>query len=68
MMARHHLGCSRQVGTRRVFLSSRAFFESLATFYRNTYINWIEGAKRPTTRAARIGEMIELLKAGRKQK
>jgi hypothetical protein len=45
-----------------------AFFESLATFYRNTYIKWIESAKRPETRAARIREMIKLLTAGKKQK
>jgi len=47
---------------------AKAFFESLATFYRNTYIKWIESAKKPETRSARINEMIELLKAGRKQK
>lgn len=47
---------------------AKAFFESLATFYRNTYIKWIESAKRPETRTARIKEMIELLKAGTKQK
>ena len=47
---------------------AKAFFESLATFYRNTYIKWIESAKRPETRAARIKEMIELLKANKKQK
>ena len=47
---------------------ARAFFESLATFYRNTYIKWIESAKRPETRAARIREMIDLLKKGKKQK
>jgi hypothetical protein len=47
---------------------AKAFFESLATFYRNTYIKWIESAKRPETRSARIQEMIELLKAGKKQK
>jgi hypothetical protein len=47
---------------------AKAFFESLATFYRNTYIKWIESAKRPETRSARIREMIELLKAGKKQK
>src|SRR5262245_58870354 len=40
----------------------KAFFESLATFYRNTYIKWIESAKRPETRAARIAEMMALLK------
>ena len=47
---------------------AKAFFESLATFYRNTYIKWIESAKRPETRTARIKEMIKLLKAGKKQK
>jgi hypothetical protein len=46
----------------------KAFFESLATFYRNTYIKWIESAKRPETRTARINEMINLLRAGKKQK
>ena len=47
---------------------AKAFFEALATFYRNTYIKWIEGAKRPETRAARIAEMVALLEAGKKQK
>lgn len=47
---------------------AKAFFESLATFYRNTYIKWIESAKRPETRAARISEMVKQLKAGKKQK
>jgi uncharacterized protein YdeI (YjbR/CyaY-like superfamily) len=47
---------------------AKTFFESLATFYRNTYIKWIESAKRPETRAARIKELIGLLKANKKQK
>jgi hypothetical protein len=47
---------------------AKDFFEALATFYRNTYIKWIESAKRPETRAARISEMVALLKAGKKQK
>jgi hypothetical protein len=47
---------------------AKAFFESLATFYRNTYIKWIESAKRPETRTARIKEMMELLKAGKRLK
>lgn len=47
---------------------ARVFFESLATFYRNTYLKWIESAKKPETRKARIQEMIELLKEGKKQK
>ncbi len=47
---------------------SLAFFEALATFYRNSYIKWIESAKRPETRAARISEMMALLKERKKQK
>jgi hypothetical protein len=46
----------------------RAFFESLATFYRNGYVRWIESAKRPETRQARVAEMLSLLKAGKKQR
>jgi Bacteriocin-protection, YdeI or OmpD-Associated len=49
-------------------VEARAFFESLATFYRNGYIRWIESAKRTETRSARIAEMIRLLKAGKKQR
>jgi len=47
---------------------ARAFFESLATFYRNGYMRWIESAKRTETRSARIAEMLSLLKAGKKQR
>lgn len=44
------------------------FFYALATFYRKGYLRWIEGARKPETRRARIAEMIELLKAGKKQR
>ncbi|MBV7328634.1 YdeI/OmpD-associated family protein [Chloroflexi bacterium TSY] len=44
------------------------FFDSLATFYRRNYINWVEDAKKPETRSARIIEMVTLLKAGKQQK
>jgi uncharacterized protein YdeI (YjbR/CyaY-like superfamily) len=45
------------------------FFDSLAQFYRNAYLRWIDATKRrPDVRAARIAEMIELLKAGQKQR
>ena len=47
---------------------AQRFFEGLATFYRRNYVKWIESAKRPETRAARIAETIALLKSGRKQK
>jgi hypothetical protein len=46
-----------------------AFFDSLATFYRKAYLRWIDATKRrPDVRAARIAEMVELLKAGRKER
>lgn len=44
------------------------FFNGLATFYRKGYIRWIESAKKAETRAARIIEMVELLKAQKKQR
>jgi hypothetical protein len=47
---------------------AKRFFASLASFYRNNYIKWIESAKRPETRTARIAEMMTLLKAGQKQR
>jgi hypothetical protein len=43
-------------------------FNSLATFYRKGYVNWVEGAKRPETRASRIKEMVDLLKQGKKER
>ena len=47
---------------------ARRFFEALATFYRIGYVRWVEGAKRPETRARRIAQTVEALKAGRKQR
>ena len=44
---------------------ARHFFESLATFYRKNFIRWIEGAKRPETRAKRIAETVSTLRAGK---
>jgi uncharacterized protein YdeI (YjbR/CyaY-like superfamily) len=46
---------------------AKVFFDSMAIFYRKNYIRWIESAKRPETRAARIAEMIESLKAGKRR-
>lgn len=48
--------------------SATEFFESLATHYRKNYIGWIEGAKRPETRAKRITETVKLLKDGKQSK
>jgi hypothetical protein len=49
-------------------VQAAAFFEGLTAFYRNTYIKWIESAKKADTRAARVAEMIGLLEAGKKQR
>jgi len=45
-----------------------AFFEGLPTFYRKNYVRWIEEAKRPETRAARIAQMVTLLCDGRRER
>jgi hypothetical protein len=46
-----------------------AFFDSLAQFYRRAYLRWIDATKRrPEVRAERIAEMIQLLKAGHKER
>jgi hypothetical protein len=45
---------------------AKAFFDSLASFYRKNFIRRIESAKRPETRAVRIEEMIKCLKAGQR--
>jgi len=35
-------------------------------FYRNAFVTWVEGAKRPETRARRIAGVVDDLKAGRR--
>ena len=46
-----------------------AFFDSLAQFYRNGYLRWIDGTKRrPDVRAERIDETIRLLSDGMKER
>jgi len=44
--------------------AARRAFESLATFYRNGFVRGVETAKRPDTRARRIAETIDALRAG----
>ena len=44
--------------------SARRAFESLATFYRKGYVRSIDEAKRPETRARRIRDTLEALRAG----
>ena len=46
---------------------ARGFFESLATFYRKGFVRWIEGAKRPETRAKRIAETVAALKSRKRE-
>ena len=46
---------------------ARRHFESLATFYRNGFVDWIESAKRPETRAKRIADTVAALRAGRRE-
>lgn len=48
--------------------AAKIFFDGLPTFYRKNFMRSIESAKRPETRARRIGEMIELLAAGKREK
>ena len=47
---------------------ARRFFESLATFYRKAYVTWVEGAKKPATRVPRIAEVVDDLRAGRRER
>jgi Bacteriocin-protection, YdeI or OmpD-Associated/Domain of unknown function (DUF1905) len=45
------------------------FFDGLATFYRKNYLRWIDATKRsPELRAQRIAELIDLMKAGMKER
>lgn len=49
--------------------AAKAFFESLATFYRKAYLTWLAGsARRPDVRKQRLGEFIALLEQGKKER
>lgn len=48
--------------------AAKAFFDGLASFYRKNFVRWIESAKRPETRSARIAETVKMLKAGERQR
>jgi len=43
---------------------AEAFFNSLAYSYQKEYVTWIEGAKRPQTRASRIEKSVSKLAEG----
>jgi len=45
------------------------FFDGLASFYRQNYLRWIDATKRsPEIRAQRIAQLVEFMKAGKKQR
>jgi hypothetical protein len=45
------------------------FFDGLATFYRKSYLRWIDATKRsPEDRVQRIAELVRLMKAERKER
>ena len=43
---------------------AETFFQSVAPFYRKNFLRWIDQAKRPETRAARIAAMVTMLEEG----
>jgi hypothetical protein len=45
---------------------ARAFFDGLAPSHRKEWVRWVEEAKKPETRAARITKTTESLQAGKK--
>lgn len=45
---------------------ARAFFEGLAPSHRKEWVRWVEEAKKPETRAARVEKTAEALRAGRR--
>ena len=44
-----------------------AYFAKLAYTHQREFVRWLEGAKRPETRATRLAETVELLGQGRKR-
>lgn len=52
----------------RADAGARRLFESLATFYRKGFVDWVEGAKRPETRAKRVEETVAALSAGLRER
>ena len=45
---------------------ARSFFDGLAPSHRKEWVRWVEEAKKPETRAARVEKTAEALRAGRK--
>ncbi len=45
---------------------ARAFFDTLSFTYRKEWAQWIEAAKKPETRAARLDKTVASLRAGKR--
>jgi hypothetical protein len=45
---------------------TRALFERLSYTHRKEFVNWLEEAKRPETRARRLRATLDMLRQGRK--
>jgi uncharacterized protein YdeI (YjbR/CyaY-like superfamily) len=46
--------------------TARAQFDGLAVSHRKEWVRWVEEAKKPETRTARIEKTVESLRAGKK--
>lgn len=44
-----------------------AYFDKLAYTHQREFVRWLDGAKRPDTRAHRLAQTVELLSQGRKR-
>lgn len=44
-----------------------AYYDKLAYTHQREFVRWLEGAKRPETRAKRLADTLELLGQGRKR-
>ncbi|MGV8967499.1 MAG: YdeI/OmpD-associated family protein [Cellulomonas sp.] len=48
--------------------TAAAFFDQLSVSHQSAYVLWIEAAKKDETRQRRVGEAVEMLRAGRRQR
>jgi len=46
--------------------AAREFFETLSYTHRKEWVRWVEEAKKPETRSARIAKMVAALRAGKR--
>ena len=44
---------------------ARAGFDALAYSHRKEWVRWVEGAKKPETRANRVAKTVEAIRAGK---